>query len=133
MMHQLLSNSPFSDRQFGFLFGRPTCTQLLAALNKWYNSYNSGINICIVYTGIFNAFNTVSHTKLLSVLKSYDIANDTFKWICAFITDRCHYVRINTGNAFSSFLPITNGCWQGSVLGPLSFLIFIINLTFLPS
>ena len=38
------------------------CTQLFAVLNKWYKSYDSDINIHIVYTDIFKALNTVSHT-----------------------------------------------------------------------
>ena len=76
-MDYLLSKNLLLDNQFGFLQGRSTCTQLLAALNKWYNSYDLGINIHIVYTDISRAFNTVSHTKLLSVFKSYGIANNT--------------------------------------------------------
>ena len=70
IMNHLLSNNLLPDNQFGFLSGRSTYTQLLAALSKWYNSYNSDINIHIVYSDISKAFDTVSHTKLLSVVKS---------------------------------------------------------------
>ena len=94
VMDYVLSNNLLSHCQFGFLPGRSTCTQLLAALNKWHNSYDSGINIHIVYTSISKAFDTVSHTKLLSVLKSYGIADNTFNWIRAFITGRCQCVCI---------------------------------------
>ena len=69
----------------------------------------------------------MSHTKLLSVLKSYGIAHNTFNWIHAFITDRCQWVCII--NALSSFLPVTGGILLGSVFGPLLFLIVINNLT----
>ena len=62
---------------------------LLKAVNKWYNSYDSGINIHIVYTDISKVFDTVPHAKLLLVLKSYGIANNTFNQIHVFITDRC--------------------------------------------
>ena len=41
--NHLLSNNVLFESQCGFLPGRSTCTQLLAALNKWYNSYDSGI------------------------------------------------------------------------------------------
>ena len=69
----------------------------------------------------------MSHTKLLSVLKSYGIANNALNRIHAFITDRCQCVCIN--NALSSFLPVSSGILQDSVLEPLLFLIFINNLT----
>ena len=74
IMDHLLSNNLLSDSKFGFLLSRSTCTQLLAALNKWYNGYDSGINISIVYTDISKSFDTVLNTKLLSVLKLYSIA-----------------------------------------------------------
>ena len=101
VMVHLLSNDLLSDSQFRFFPDRSTCTQLLAALNNWYNSYNFGLNIHIVYTDISKAFNTVSHIKLLSVLKSYSIANNTFDWLHAFIADRCQCVYIDS--VLSSF------------------------------
>ena len=85
-----------------------------------------GINIDIVYTDIFKGFDTVSHHKLLAVLESYGIVNKTLNWIHAFISDRTQCVCIN--NAFSLFLLVTSVS-QGSVLGPLLFIIFINNMS----
>ena len=101
IMDHLLSNNLLPDSQCGFLPGRSTCTQLLVALNKWYDSYVSGVNIHFVYTDISKAFDTTSHTKLFSVLKSYGIGNNTFNWIHALITNKCQCICIN--NALSFF------------------------------
>ena len=124
IMVHLLSNNLLSDSQFGFLPGISVCIQLLAALNKQYNSSDPGINIQIVYTDISKAFDTVPHIKLLSVLKLYGIADNTFNWIHAYITDRYQCVCIN--NALSPFLPVTNGVTQNTIFGPLLFLSLLI-------
>ena len=75
-MKYLINNNLLSDSQFGFLAGRSTCAQLLTSLNKWYSSYNQGINIDIVYADISKAFDTVSHHKLLAVLESDGIVSN---------------------------------------------------------
>ena len=62
IMNHLLIIYLLSDSQFGFSSGRSTWTQMLAAVNKWYNSYDSGINIHIVYIDTSKAFNTMSNT-----------------------------------------------------------------------
>ena len=59
--------------QFGFLPGRSTCSQLLTVLNSWFCNYDSNITTDTVYTDIAKAFDSVSHSKLISVLNSYGI------------------------------------------------------------
>ena len=69
------------------------------------------------------ALDTISHSKLLHKLSYYDIRNHTLKWIESWITDRSQQVVLN--GATSSQVQVKSGVPQGTVLGPLMFLIFI--------
>ena len=62
-----------SFNQFGFLPGRSTCFQLLTVLNNWFCNYGSNIMTDVVYTDIAKAFDSISHSKLISVLNFYGI------------------------------------------------------------
>ena len=117
-----------SSNQFGFMPNRSTCSQLLIALNKWYKSFDNAIDIDIIYTDILKAFDTVSHLRLILVLKSYGVGNNVLNWITSFIFYRKQSVCIN--DTFSSFCDITSGVSQGSIFGPLLFVVYMDNLVF---
>ena len=67
----------------------------------------------------------VSHSKLFHKLKSYNILGKLHNWIAAWLTGRSQSVKIQ--NIFSSFKSVLSGILQGSVLGPLLFLVFIFT------
>ena len=113
----------FNPNQHGFRFGRSCLSQLIAHYDTILSLLEQDVNVDVIYIDFAKAFDKVDFMVTLQKLKSLGITGKIGKWIHSFLTNRQQTVLVNEG--VSKPVPVESGVPQGSVLGPLLFLILI--------
>jgi hypothetical protein len=126
ILHFLSENNILTQSQSGFLPGDSTTNQLLSIYNDLSNSFDRGITTQAVYLDITKAFDRVWHKGLLSKLNAIGIRGNLLKWLQDYLSNRTQATVVKGEK--SQFQTVRAGVPQGSVIGPLLFLVYINDI-----
>jgi hypothetical protein len=120
------SHKLFDPQQSAYRFGHSCETAILSLLNDVFLSTDQGEVTVLIMLDLSSAFDTVDHTLLIDQLYHLGFRDGALQWIRSYLANRTQAVKI--GNVISSSLPLQHGVPQGSVLGPLLFVLYLTGI-----
>ena len=122
----IAKNNIIINEQHGSRNKLSTITQLINTTTDWANTLSNKGLTDIIFLDFSKAFDKISHKFILSKLHYCGIRNHTLSWIGAFLSYRTQ-TTVDNG-VHSNYVDVTSGGTQGSVLGPMLFLLYINDI-----